>query len=82
MYQYQTPTHKISTRLVILKYLTSPMSPKQFAEKYRLKQANVKEMMINMYKDGILRRVQCDCGKGYIYQVKTLPKGYMLKPII
>lgn len=70
MYQYQTLTPKIPTRLVILKYLNNPMSVKAFALKYGLKKALVSQTMCNLYNEGLLRRIVCDCGKGFLYWKK------------
>jgi len=72
MYQSLTHSHKWkpATRLVILKYLTIPMSPKQFAVKYKINQPLVAQTMYNLYNEGLLRRIICGCGKGFIYQIK------------
>lgn len=72
MYQYQTPTHKWqpATRMVILKYLTKPMSVREFSLKYKIKQPLVSQTMWNLYNEGLLSRKPCDCGKGFIYWVK------------
>ena len=70
--EYRIPMHswKIPTRVVILKYLNKPMSSREFSTKHGIKMALVTQTMYNLYDEGLLRRNPCDCGKGFIYQIK------------
>jgi len=61
---------KDTARSVILNSLDTPQSAKQFAKKHKINQSLVSQTMYNLYQNGLLRRIVCDCGKGFIYQKK------------
>ncbi len=71
MYQSQQHTPKIPTRLVILKKATKYISCKDFSEKYGINKPLVVQTMGNLYREGHLIRIPCDCGKGFLYKVRN-----------
>lgn len=61
---------RVYTRSIILRDLDTPLSPKQFSKKYKIKQSLVSQTMYNLYNEGLLDRNICACGKGFVYQLK------------